>query len=259
MNTALAVKEVNFNGDPLKATRQNDKVYVGVSYICNGIGLTKSQKDTQIQKIQIDEVLNKGCLKFQAGVFDPNNETLGLDIEFLPLWLAKIHVTPTMKRNQPELTQKLITYQLEAKEVLAKAFLHRSESEYTQILRTLANNQKLLIKKVNTLESAKNNVVLFPIKADIDPYEMYNRLYETLDDVGHYIENPLLICNNRAYKGFVNACVQFLSHKLGMRIGDIWGKLYDAFDPRPTLTETAMSHAERSKVIDRLVDMLEAL
>lgn len=251
-NTALAVKEVNFNGDTLKATKQNDKVYVGVKSVCKGIGLSEDQCRRQVKNIQVDEVLKMGCVKFDTGVFDPNNATLGLNIEFLPLWLAKIHVTPTMKRDQPELTEKLITYQLESKNVLAKAFLHQSEVNYSQILKILADNQSLLIKTLET----KNNVLMFP---SADPYEMYNRLYETLDDVGRYVENPLLMCNNRAYKGFVNACVQFISHKLGMRIGDVWAALYERFDPRLTLTESAMSHTERSKVIERIVDMMEAL
>jgi hypothetical protein len=44
-------------------------------------------------------------------------------IDFLPLWLAKISITPKMKKNNPELVEKLIQYQLKAKDVLAAAFL----------------------------------------------------------------------------------------------------------------------------------------
>lgn len=124
IETSLQIKDIGFYGDILKAAKdENGKVYAGVSYICNGIGFTKHQKDRQIANIQTDEVLSRGCLKFEAGVFDSNNETIGILIDFLPLWLAKISITPAMKRDNPTLVEKLIQYQLKAKDVLAAAFL----------------------------------------------------------------------------------------------------------------------------------------
>ena len=122
----LLVKEVEFQGANLKACQndENKKIYVGVSWVCNGLGLTKSQKDTQVQKVQNDLVLKMGCLKFQAGVFDNDNEVVALDIEYLPLWLAKITITPKMQNEQVELVDKLVEYQLKAKDVLANAFIH---------------------------------------------------------------------------------------------------------------------------------------
>ena len=125
MNNQLQIKEVNFGGDKLLAAQSNDnqKVYVGASWICNGLGFEKNYKDRQIKNIQRDTVLSRGCLKFDAGVFDPNNETLAIELDYLPLWLAKISITPAMKRNNPELVDKLVNYQLKAKDVLAQAFL----------------------------------------------------------------------------------------------------------------------------------------
>ncbi len=120
----LVVKEVEFMGDNLMAAKDRDGIiWAGVSYICNGIGLTKSQKDSQVEKVQKDMLLNKGCRKFPAGVFDGNNETIALKMDFIPLWLAKITITSSMKENNPELVEKLLEYQLKAKDVLAEAFL----------------------------------------------------------------------------------------------------------------------------------------
>ena len=120
----VVVKKVNFFGDSLIAAKDsNGIIWAGVNSFCRGIGLSKSQRDTQIQNIQSDEVLKKGCLKFQAGVFDSNNKTLGLQLDYVPLWLAKISITPTMRENNPELVEKLVNYQLKAKDVLAAAFL----------------------------------------------------------------------------------------------------------------------------------------
>lgn len=124
----LAVKDIEFNGATLRAAQDiNNVVWVGVSYICNGIGLTKNMKDRQIKNIQADKLLSKGCVKFDAGVFDDNNTTLALMLEYLPAWLFKIHITPKMEAENPELVERLITYQLKAKDVLANAFLSKKE------------------------------------------------------------------------------------------------------------------------------------
>lgn len=124
MENKLIVKPVEFLGDTLMAAQDADgNIWAGVSYICNGIGFNKSQKDTQIQKVQNEKALKQGCLKFQAGVFDPNNETVALRLDFVPLWLAKVSITPAMDMEHPELANRLLQYQLKAKDVLAAAFL----------------------------------------------------------------------------------------------------------------------------------------
>ncbi len=120
----LEIKRVPFLGTELMAARDADgQIWAGVSYICNGIGLNKAQKDTQVEKIQKDKALMRGCRKFPAGVFDPNNITVALKLDFVPLWLAKISITPTMEAETPELAATLEQYQLRAKDVLAAAFL----------------------------------------------------------------------------------------------------------------------------------------
>lgn len=135
----LITKQVNFHGDNLMAAKDKNtgKIYTGVSYICRGIGLTKSQKDTQVQNVQGDLVLQKGCLKFQAGVLESNNSTVAIDIDFLPLWLAKISITPKMQEEQPEVVEKLIQYQLNAKDVLADAFIKPKSENSMKIVSML--------------------------------------------------------------------------------------------------------------------------
>lgn len=106
--------------------KETKKIYVGVSWVCLGVGLSKSQKDTQVQNLQSDLVLSRGCLKFQAGVFDPNNSILAIELSFLPLWLEKISITPKMQEEKSELTERLVEYQLKAKDVLAEAFIYKT-------------------------------------------------------------------------------------------------------------------------------------
>ena len=120
----LEVKRVPFMGTDLMAAKdESGTIWAGVSYICNGLGLNKAQKDNQIEKIRKDSVLLKGCRKFPAGVFDPNNITYAVKLDFVPLWLAKINITPAMQAETPELAERLEAYQLKAKDVLAAAFL----------------------------------------------------------------------------------------------------------------------------------------
>jgi len=125
----LIVKNVDFNGDGLLAAKDDKGViWTGVKSFCTGIGLTRGQTNGEVAKIQEDEVLKRGCMKFRAGVFDPNNETLALQLDYVPLWLAKISITPNMKENNPALVEKLVNYQLKAKDVLAAAFLPQGHS-----------------------------------------------------------------------------------------------------------------------------------
>ena len=120
----LEVKRVPFMGTDLMAAKdESGTIWAGVSYICTGLGLNKAQKDNQIEKIRKDSVLLKGCRKFPAGVFDPNNITYAVELDFVPLWLAKINITPAMQAETPELAERLEAYQLKAKDVLAAAFL----------------------------------------------------------------------------------------------------------------------------------------
>lgn len=158
--TELQIKEVNFNGATLLAGQDSDgQIYAGASYICNGIGFTKHQKDRQIANIQTDEVLKQGCLKFEAGVFDPNNVTIALMLDFIPLWLAKISITPTLKRENPELVEKLIAYQLKAKDVLAKAFLPEQYQNSSGLSIELMNTQLQNIE--NRFDSMQKSFELF--------------------------------------------------------------------------------------------------
>ena len=150
----LFVKPVDFFGDKLIAIKneQNGKVYTGVSYICKGIGFNKSQKDRQVQNIQNDLVLNRGCFKFEAGVIDPSNEVLAIELDFLPLWLAKISITPKMQEEQKEVTEKLVNYQLKAKDVLTEAFISKKPTCIEDVLISSLQEMKALKGEVQAVK-----------------------------------------------------------------------------------------------------------
>lgn len=168
MNTeGIVLKNVEFDGALLRAAQVENIVWVGVRWVCFGIGLSNGQARRQIENIQKDELLHRGCRKFATGVFDENNETLALQLDYLPAWLFKISITPKMKADHPELVEKLIRYQLKAKDVLAQAFLpeisntpERTEIEELKELKCVVNGLAVQITDLYNNVSKMGNLLL---------------------------------------------------------------------------------------------------
>ena len=171
----LAIKDVQFNGSTLRAAQDINKIiWVGVRWVCEGLGLTEGQMKSERKKIQTDEVLSQGTKFHPLGSGNSDSEVLCLKLDFLPIWIAKIHVTPKMKRENPLLADKLIAYQLKAKDVLAEAFLGNNilvpQENYAQQITELQNtvdairqeNQKMY----NDMKSLAN--VMLDLKEAID-------------------------------------------------------------------------------------------
>lgn len=120
----LEVKRVPFMGTNLMAARDKDgAIWAGVRWMCDGIGLSKGQMQRQITNIGADAVLSKGAANLQLPTAGGKQSVLCLKLDFVPLWLAKINITPAMQAETPELAERLEAYQLKAKDVLAAAFL----------------------------------------------------------------------------------------------------------------------------------------
>ena len=128
----LIVKDVDVFGSQIKACKTDDgQIYAGIAYFCNAIGMTRGQRARQISNIQKDSVLSQGCIRLDAGSINPYSETYALRIDYLPLWLAKISITEKTKKENPELVEKLINFQLQAKEVLVSAFIEKTNLPQT--------------------------------------------------------------------------------------------------------------------------------
>lgn len=209
----LQVKQVDFLGDTLLEARdQNGDVWVGVSYICNGIGFTKNEKDRQVKKVQADKVLKQGCVKFDAGVFDPNNETIALKLDFLPLWLAKINITPTMESENPDVADKLEAYQLKAKDVLAAAFLPQQKPMTTaEIVAAMAQHNVELERKVLSLETKT---------AEVE--EKLTRHTDRLDSAIEIFSKPL----DRSWRKSINDTINRLCVENNLNYQVFKGELY---------------------------------
>lgn len=148
-NTALQVTNFDFYGDSLIAIRDNatGEIYTAINHILKGIGFTEKQIEHQQKKILNDEVLKSHTLKF-SGVdlgLPSVNQIWCISNRKLPITLAKIHVTPKMKNEQPKLSDKLLRYQDKCADVLASVFIdHKSVSDI---------NLQPLVDVITTLSS----------------------------------------------------------------------------------------------------------
>lgn len=126
MENRLTVKTVPFMGADLMAVKdeKSGKIYAGVRWMCDGIGLTRGQMNNESIKIREDAVLSQGARNLVLPTKGGKQEVQCIDREFIPMWLAKISITPAMQAEHPEVTDRLVQYQLKAAKVLADAFLH---------------------------------------------------------------------------------------------------------------------------------------
>lgn len=176
----LVVKTVDVLGDTIIAAKDNKgQVWAGVSYFCKALGMNNIQKDTQVDKVKTDKILNKGYRKFPVGIFDQSNETIAIRLDFIPIWLAKISITERMEKEHPELAEKLLDYQLKAKDILAAAFMPKQENagDVQGQIKLLAQGTTELYERVekvtlevnnvkSEIESLKDELPLFPSEAD---------------------------------------------------------------------------------------------
>lgn len=158
----LIVKNVDLMGDTIMAAKDVDNViWVGINSFCQGLRMNKKQRDWQVEKVKSDNTLSRGCRELPAGVFDTGNAVYALRLDFIPLWLAKISITERMKEEHPELADKLLNYQLKAKDILAEAFIPKqniSAKSPMEVLRLYYEALDQMNTKVDTLEEKVTNI-----------------------------------------------------------------------------------------------------
>lgn len=123
-------KLIDFEGGQLLGVKTEDgKIFLGVKKACMDIGLTDGQSRRQVENLQEDLVLNQGIANLRLPTNGGEQEVLVINEEFVPLWFAKISITPKMKKDTPLVVNKLIAYQLKASKVLHNAFMATEESK----------------------------------------------------------------------------------------------------------------------------------
>lgn len=157
----LEIKKVPFLGTELMAARDADgQIWAGVRWMCDGIGLSKSQGKSQVEKINEDKVLSKGVGNFRLPTNGGMQDAYCLKLDFVPLWLAKISITPTMEAETPELAEKLMEYQLKAKDVLAEAFIPKGYTAASKELQAIFMLDARTMKHEERITALEENMVI---------------------------------------------------------------------------------------------------
>lgn len=126
----VEVKEINFYDDTLLGVKDEDgKIWLAVKKACLDIGLNQNQANAERKKITNELLFENQWKKLRVKFDSQVRETLFLLEKFVPIWLAQISITPKMKKENPEAVKKLLTYQLEAADVLHKAFYETEEQK----------------------------------------------------------------------------------------------------------------------------------
>ena len=231
--TELAIKDVEFNGATLRAAQDTENIiWVGVAWVCQGLGLSEGQMKNERKKIQTDEVLVQGTKFHPLGSGNSDSEVLCLKLNFLPLWLAKIHVTPKMRRDNPTLAGNLTDYQLKAKDVLADAFLNKNAvtpvGNYSKQIEDLQDtitemrqeNQKMY-KDMSALanvildwkESFEKNTPIKPAIPESNAYISWKKaMYKKMDH----------ICENTTKFEKRNDVMKWMYRSLNKKYGVVW-------------------------------------
>lgn len=196
MNSLIPVeqKTVNFNGTELMAVKADDgKIYAGVKWFCQGLFFDKSKSDAQVQKIQADLVLSKGACKINLPTMGGSQETLCIELGFLPLWLAKINANII---EEPKIQERLVDYQINAKDVLANAFLGNQSvapiqnlSPQLQLLINMELKQKELEQAIyetkGEIQAIRDVVALNPHSWRDDSKKIINKIAQNLGGNEH--------------------------------------------------------------------------
>lgn len=141
-NTLLGIKD------------ESGQVWLAIRKVCIDIGLTEHQADRQRDNIKNDLALSKGYSNLSIHTNGGIQKVLCINERFVTLWLAKISLTPSMQKKNPEAVQKLLKYQLEAADVLHHAFYETEEQKDTFYNRMgLEGRIKVMTVQINNMES----------------------------------------------------------------------------------------------------------
>lgn len=126
----LETKEIPFYDDTLLGVKdENGEVWLAVKSTCIQLGFNERRAGAQQEKIHNDKILVKGTRNFGFLTKGGKQNTCCLNEKYVPLWLAKISITKKMEEEIPNVVEKLERYQLEAANVLHKAFYETEEQK----------------------------------------------------------------------------------------------------------------------------------
>lgn len=178
----MIVKNVDVMGDSIMAAKdENGTIWVGIRWMCQGMGMTDGQYKRQITNIQKDLLLKNSGSNLILNKCSGEREVFCLKLDYIPIWLAKISITPTIQKDNPELAEKLLAYQLKAKDILAEAFTPKQmpPSSVADQIKLLAQGNVEVNQRVDALTERVDKIELdlpvLPVEADRITMEVRRR------------------------------------------------------------------------------------
>ncbi len=151
----LVVKPVDVLGDTIMAAQDNKgTIWVAVRWMCNALDMTEGQMKRQIKNIQEDELFSGSGSNQILNKGSGERDVFCLKLDYVPIWLAKINITQKTREERPEFADKLLNYQLKAKDILAAAFLPKQETtgDVKGQIKLLAQGTTELYQRVDALD-----------------------------------------------------------------------------------------------------------
>ena len=171
----LEIKKVDFYDSELIGVQEaaTGKVFTAINNVLKGIGFDDRQIEHQRNKWPEDEAVSKGVQKFSYPSEGGTQEAYCIDIMKLPLALAKINITPKIKKENPRLAEMLELYQDKCAEVLAKSFF-RKQTDFIKSYSTKATSVGELANLMKEWGRALRDANGDPEKI-VELYEKLNR------------------------------------------------------------------------------------
>ena len=64
----MVVKSVDLMGDTVMAAKDSvGNIWAGINFFCKALGMSKGQRDRQVQNVQTDETLKRGASDWKQG------------------------------------------------------------------------------------------------------------------------------------------------------------------------------------------------
>lgn len=157
-------KLVSIGDTEILATKQSDEIYVGINDTLSNIGLSENSRDSIVKKIKNDFILSKYVKKLPVKYPEQTRVVNCIEHSALPMMLVKIDLNRDFLEANPTIANNLIEYQLKAKDVLANAFIKKTQEfvipqtfgealklAYEQQLQ-IEEQQKLIVEKDKEIE-----------------------------------------------------------------------------------------------------------
>jgi phage antirepressor YoqD-like protein len=185
----IEFKFVRFNNMDLLAVKGSDgKIYTSIKKISEDLGLAYA---SQLNKIKGNPVYEQAISLISIPSNSGVQTTSCINIDFLPLWLAGIHINKVSETIKPY----LLEFQLKARDILAKAFINpeitpvqpqnqRIPQSFSEALLLAGRLAQEIEEKEKRLQLSEPKAVLFDVFTNTTEFKTVRQIGYKLKPYG---------------------------------------------------------------------------